>query len=173
MQPLTSHVETSSATLRITGTVTRSAVESGSSTLPQPPPSSLEHDSPTKGKGKKRKREDDDDEGDDGDDDDDGDDPAYQGQHNIFTAQSLVQQVMSNPMSVKKMLRCRLCRRGHKPYESMGLSSSFTPAITSSCVSAIEALRRFMFRTSSNRPRALTLAMGNSMWAFISPPSKT
>jgi hypothetical protein len=84
-----------------------------------------------------------------------------------------VQQVTSNTMSVKTRLTCRLCRRGHKPYESMGLSSSFTPATTSSCVSAIEALRRFTFRTSSNRPRALTLAMGNSMWASISPPSTT
>jgi hypothetical protein len=59
MQPLTSHVETSSATSQITRTVTRSAVESGSSMLPQPPPNSLEHDSPTKDKGKKRQREDD------------------------------------------------------------------------------------------------------------------
>jgi hypothetical protein len=84
MQPLTSHVETSSATLQITRTVTRSAVESGSSMLPQPPPSSLEHDSPTKDKGKKRQREDDDDHGDD--------DEAYQDRHDI-TAQSLVQQV--------------------------------------------------------------------------------
>lgn len=113
MQPLTSHLETFSPTLRITRAVLRSAAPSGSSTLPQPPPSSLEHDSPTKDKGKKRKREDeddgnddDDDDGDDdGDDDDDDDDEAYQDQHDI-TAQSLVQHVTSNTMSVKTRLTC-------------------------------------------------------------------
>ena len=162
MQPVASHVGTSSATLRITGPVTRSAVMSGSSRLPQTP-SPLKGDSPMKDSGKKRKR----------DDEDDEDDEAYNDRYDI-TAQSLVQQVTSNTMSaINEADMSTLCRRGHKPYESMGRSSSFTLATTNSCVSVIEALRRFMSRTSSNRPRALPLAMGNFMWASILPLFKT
>ncbi|KAF8814172.1 hypothetical protein BYT27DRAFT_6339853 [Phlegmacium glaucopus] len=53
----------------------------------------------------------------------------------------------------------------------MGPSSSFTWAITSSCVSAVDALRRVMFRTSSNR--LCTPYMENSMLTSISLSSKT
>ena len=96
MQPLTSRVGTSSATLRITGPVTRSAAKSGSSTLPQTP-SPLKRGSPTKDKGKKRKR----------DNEDDGGDEARKDRSDI-TAQILVQQVTSNTMSVIIRLTCPL-----------------------------------------------------------------